>query len=173
MPRRLTEQEQQQFLADLHIAVLSLPSDDERPPLAFPIDALERVFDERGDQIAAFITVPYDWGEVVSKAFLERARALADRYGVDALRWWLLSEVAPVGDTDFTAERLVARADRDLAELAPAGLVIEAIGRLRPKSVAEYSTRCTLPGNTSRRMRSSASRSSVFAPFASASAPTV
>lgn len=45
------------------------------------IDALERVFDERGDQIAAFITVPYDWGEVVSKAFLERARALADRYG--------------------------------------------------------------------------------------------
>jgi nitroimidazol reductase NimA-like FMN-containing flavoprotein (pyridoxamine 5'-phosphate oxidase superfamily) len=37
MPRRLTEQEQQQFLADLHIAVLSLPSDDERPPLAFPI----------------------------------------------------------------------------------------------------------------------------------------
>jgi methionyl-tRNA synthetase len=42
-------------------------------------------------------------------------RELADRYGVDALRWWLLSEVAPVGDTDFTAERLVARADRDLA----------------------------------------------------------
>ena len=41
--------------------------------------------------------------------------ALADRYGVDALRWWLLSEVAPVGDTDFTVERLVARADRDLA----------------------------------------------------------
>jgi methionyl-tRNA synthetase len=41
--------------------------------------------------------------------------ALADRYGVDALRWWLLSEVAPVGDTDFTVERLTARADRDLA----------------------------------------------------------
>lgn len=41
--------------------------------------------------------------------------ALVDRYGVDALRWWLLSEVAPLGDTDFTVERLVARADRDLA----------------------------------------------------------
>jgi methionyl-tRNA synthetase len=41
--------------------------------------------------------------------------ALADRYGVDALRWWLLSEVAPARDTDFTVERLVARADRDLA----------------------------------------------------------
>ncbi len=37
MPRRLTEQEQQEFLADMHIAVLSLPSDDARPPLAFPI----------------------------------------------------------------------------------------------------------------------------------------
>ena len=41
--------------------------------------------------------------------------ALADRYGVDALRWWLLSEVARAGDTDFTVERLIARADRDLA----------------------------------------------------------
>jgi methionyl-tRNA synthetase len=40
---------------------------------------------------------------------------LTTRYGADALRWWLLSEVAPVGDTDFTVERLLARADRDLA----------------------------------------------------------
>jgi nitroimidazol reductase NimA-like FMN-containing flavoprotein (pyridoxamine 5'-phosphate oxidase superfamily) len=37
MPRRLAEQEQQQFLAETHIAVLSVPSDDERPPLTFPI----------------------------------------------------------------------------------------------------------------------------------------
>jgi nitroimidazol reductase NimA-like FMN-containing flavoprotein (pyridoxamine 5'-phosphate oxidase superfamily) len=37
MPRHLTEMEQQQFLAGKHIAVLSIPSDDERPPLAFPI----------------------------------------------------------------------------------------------------------------------------------------
>jgi methionyl-tRNA synthetase len=42
--------------------------------------------------------------------------ALSVSYGVDALRWWLLSEVAPAGDTDFTVERLVARADRDLAK---------------------------------------------------------
>lgn len=40
---------------------------------------------------------------------------LVDRYGTDALRWWLLREVAPVGDTDFTVERLVHRANRDLA----------------------------------------------------------
>jgi methionyl-tRNA synthetase len=41
--------------------------------------------------------------------------AVAGRYGSDALRWWLLREVPRVGDTDFTAQRLVARADRELA----------------------------------------------------------
>ncbi|MGI5242481.1 methionine--tRNA ligase [Dactylosporangium sp. CA-139066] len=40
---------------------------------------------------------------------------LAGRYGVDALRWWLLREVPPVGDTDFTEQRLIQRADRELA----------------------------------------------------------
>ena len=37
MPRPLTEQEREAFLAERRIAVLSLPSDDERPPLAFPV----------------------------------------------------------------------------------------------------------------------------------------
>ncbi len=41
--------------------------------------------------------------------------ALAGRYGVDAVRWWLLREVPRTGDTDFTEERLVARANGDLA----------------------------------------------------------
>ncbi|HET6533194.1 MAG TPA: class I tRNA ligase family protein, partial [Actinoplanes sp.] len=40
---------------------------------------------------------------------------LADRYGTDAVRWWLLREVAPLGDTDFTVQRLIQRADQDLA----------------------------------------------------------
>jgi methionyl-tRNA synthetase len=40
---------------------------------------------------------------------------LADRYGSDALRWWLLREVAALGDTDFTEARLLARYHRDLA----------------------------------------------------------
>ena len=40
---------------------------------------------------------------------------LVERYGVDAVRWWLLREVPRVGDTDFTEARLVARADEDLA----------------------------------------------------------
>jgi methionyl-tRNA synthetase len=41
--------------------------------------------------------------------------ALAGRYGTDALRWWLLRDVAAVGDTDFTTDRLVRRANQDLA----------------------------------------------------------
>jgi len=40
---------------------------------------------------------------------------LAERYGTDALRWWLLREVPRVGDADFSVERLVARADDELA----------------------------------------------------------
>lgn len=37
MPRPLTKQEREAFLSEPRIAVLSLPSDDERPPLAFPV----------------------------------------------------------------------------------------------------------------------------------------
>ncbi|WP_322761912.1 methionine--tRNA ligase [Frankia sp. Cr2] len=37
------------------------------------------------------------------------------RYGTDALRWWMLREVARAGDTDYTDERLVNRANEDLA----------------------------------------------------------
>ena len=40
---------------------------------------------------------------------------LVARYGPDAVRWWLLSDVARAGDTDFTVERLIARANEDLA----------------------------------------------------------
>ena len=47
-------------------------------------------------------------------AALEPA-ALAAEYGTDAVRWWLLREVPLVGDADFTVERLVARADDELA----------------------------------------------------------
>ncbi len=40
--------------------------------------------------------------------------ALVERFGADAVRWWLLREVPRVGDTDFTVARLVARANADL-----------------------------------------------------------
>ena len=41
--------------------------------------------------------------------------ALVGAYGVDAVRWWLLSDVARLGDTDFTVARLLDRYHRDLA----------------------------------------------------------
>jgi methionyl-tRNA synthetase len=41
--------------------------------------------------------------------------ALVRAYGVDALRWWLLREVPRAGDTDFTEDKLIARANQDLA----------------------------------------------------------
>ena len=40
---------------------------------------------------------------------------VAARHGADALRWWFARDVAPVADTDFTLDRLVARANEDLA----------------------------------------------------------
>lgn len=41
--------------------------------------------------------------------------ALVQRFGTDPVRWWLLREVPRVGDVDFTVDRLVARANADLA----------------------------------------------------------
>ncbi|MDR0359563.1 MAG: methionine--tRNA ligase [bacterium] len=40
---------------------------------------------------------------------------LVVRYGKDPLRWWFLREVGRIGDTDFTIDRLVQRANEDLA----------------------------------------------------------
>lgn len=41
--------------------------------------------------------------------------ALAQEYGADALRWWLVRDVPRIGDADFTAERLIRRANDELA----------------------------------------------------------
>jgi len=40
---------------------------------------------------------------------------LVSAYGTDALRWWLTSDVPRLGDTNFTRQRLVDRANQDLA----------------------------------------------------------
>ena len=40
---------------------------------------------------------------------------LIARFGQDAVRWWFVSDVALRGDTDYTDERLVNRANEDLA----------------------------------------------------------
>ncbi|MGW9555123.1 methionine--tRNA ligase [Nocardiopsis sp. NPDC055551] len=41
--------------------------------------------------------------------------AITERFGTDALRWWLLRDVGRSGDTDYTEARLIARHDEDLA----------------------------------------------------------
>ena len=40
---------------------------------------------------------------------------IASTYGTDALRWWFCRDVSETADTDFTIERLVNRANEDLA----------------------------------------------------------
>jgi methionyl-tRNA synthetase len=68
-----------------------------------------------------------------SSAAAAEPAALAAQYGADAVRWWLLREVPRVGDADFTVERMIARADDELAN----GLgnlvnrVVAMIGRYR------------------------------------------
>ncbi len=56
-------------------------------------------------------------GEKISKSLGNTVdpRELVDRYNADALRWWFARDVPTVGDTDFTPERLVDRANQDLA----------------------------------------------------------
>lgn len=41
--------------------------------------------------------------------------AVVDRFGTDALRWWLLSDVPRAADADYTDARLLERHDGDLA----------------------------------------------------------
>ncbi len=40
---------------------------------------------------------------------------VAATYGTDVLRWWFCRDVAATADTDFTVERLITRANEDLA----------------------------------------------------------
>jgi methionyl-tRNA synthetase len=57
--------------------------------------------------------------------------ALIDRYGVDALRWWLAREVPVVGDANFSEARLVEAANRDLAN--GAGNLVQRVVALAAK----------------------------------------
>lgn len=56
-------------------------------------------------------------GEKISKSAgnAENPVSIIGRYGADAVRWWLLREVPRVGDADYTDERLIARANEELA----------------------------------------------------------
>ena len=68
------------------------------------------------DRILAHDYLTVD-GAKIAKSGAQAAdpQELTRTYGVDALRWWLLREPAPVGECDFTEERLVTAYNRDLA----------------------------------------------------------
>ena len=57
-------------------------------------------------------------GRKISKSLGNAAdsRDLVARYGADAVRWYLLREVAPAADADFSVARLIARYNTDLAD---------------------------------------------------------
>lgn len=74
--------------------------------------------------------------------------ALAACYGADALRWWLIRETSRTGDTDFTVERLVSRANEDLAN--GLGNLVSRVVSLAHASRAGVVRPCALPPGTSR-----------------------
>ncbi|HEX6236121.1 MAG TPA: methionine--tRNA ligase [Acidimicrobiales bacterium] len=65
-------------------------------------------------QVHPYLTVE---GRKLSKSGAHAAgpAEIVGRYGTDPLRWWFARDVGALADTDFSAERLVARADEDLA----------------------------------------------------------
>jgi methionyl-tRNA synthetase len=65
-------------------------------------------------QVHPYLTVG---GEKLSKSgpITVDPRQVVDDLGADALRWWFARDVSPVADTDYTVQRLVARANEDLA----------------------------------------------------------
>jgi methionyl-tRNA synthetase len=73
---------------------------------------------------------------------------LAGQFGIDALRWWLLRDVPRSGDTDFTVDRLVARANEDLAN--GLGNLIHRIVTLAHSYRNGFLRACGRPHGTSR-----------------------
>jgi methionyl-tRNA synthetase len=79
--------------------------------------------------------------------------ALVVRFGTDAVRWWLVRDVPRAGDVDFTVERLVGRANQDLAHGIGnlANRVATAVHRFRGGVVPSAAD----DGDGGRRLRSS------------------
>jgi methionyl-tRNA synthetase len=74
--------------------------------------------------------------------------ALAEVFGVDAVRWWLLRDVPRVGDADFSVARLVARANEDLAN--DLGNLVSRVVSLVHSSRGGVVRACERPAGTSR-----------------------
>jgi len=91
-------------------------------------------------------------GSKISKSAAGQERTdpaeLADTYGADALRWWLLRDVPRVGDTDFTVGRLIGRANADLAN--GLGNLVSRVGSVAYHYRNGVVRPCSLPDGISR-----------------------
>jgi len=72
---------------------------------------------------------------------------LVTKFGRDAVRWWFLRDVARADDTDFTQERLVKRANEDLANNIGnlVNRTVSMINRYRAGHITEPSDDYELP----------------------------
>ena len=125
MPRRMSEQERQQFLAEPHVGVLSVSSDDDRPPLTVPV----WYGYEPGGNLTFFT------GTQGRKA---RKTRLIDRAGVLSLsvqrqefpyRYVSVEGTVIREDRPQSAEQMLAVARRYLPEEAAQGFVKAELGR--------------------------------------------
>jgi|HubBroStandDraft_4_1064222.scaffolds.fasta_scaffold11244_4 methionyl-tRNA synthetase len=73
---------------------------------------------------------------------------LTDTYGADAVRWWLLRDVPRAGDADFTVDRLIGRANDDLAN--GLGNLVSRVVSLAHSSRNGVVRPCARPAGTSR-----------------------
>jgi methionyl-tRNA synthetase len=73
---------------------------------------------------------------------------LTGTFGADAVRWWLLREVPRTGDVDFTVDRLISRANEDLAN--GLGNLVSRVVSLVHSSRHGVITPCAGPAGTSR-----------------------
>ena len=91
-------------------------------------------------------------GRKISKSAASGARSdpaeLAATFGIDAVRWWLLRDVPRAGDVDFTVDRLIARANEDLAN--GLGNLVSRVGALVHSSRDGVIRACPRPAGTSR-----------------------
>ncbi len=91
-------------------------------------------------------------GRKISKSAGSGARSdpaeLAATFGVDAVRWWLLRAVPRAGDVDFTVDRLIARANEDLAN--GLGNLVSRVVALVHSSRDGVIRPCPRPAGTSR-----------------------
>jgi hypothetical protein len=124
MPRRMTERERQEFLAEPHIGVLSVAAGDDRPPHTTPVWYVY----EPGGSITFFTGTQ---GRKSRKAeFIDTAGVLSLTVQRDEFPYkYVTVECSVVGsDSPPSAEQMLAIVGRYLPEEAAQGFVEEELG---------------------------------------------